>query len=266
MPFQETGPTRFFTFETLSDASVSHGIFTRQGGVSPSPWQGLNLGGTVGDDPARVAENRRRSFAALGRAVETSYDVWQVHSADVVCTDRPRLPETPHLKADAILTNRPGITLFMRFADCVPILLFDPVRRVIGLVHAGWQGTVKKIVAAAVEGMENAYGCRPGQILAAIGPSIAAHHYPVGGDVVQRVLSAFGEEAASLLLSKSDSGDNGQNGVKFDLWAANLLVLEQSGVHQIELAGLCTVCNPQDWFSHRGEGGNTGRFGALIGL
>jgi hypothetical protein len=189
-----------------------------------------------------------------------------VHSADVVCTDQPRLPETPHLKADAILTDQPGVTLFMRFADCVPILLFDPTRRVIGLVHAGWQGTVRKIAAAAVENMEEQYGCRPAHLLAAIGPSIAAHHYPVGGDVIQRVLSAFGDDAASLLWKSPDNSDNDQNGVKFDLWAANRLILEQSGVHQIELAGLCTVCNPEDWFSHRGEGGKTGRFGVLIGL
>lgn len=266
MPFHEFERIRYFTFESLDDAGVAHGMLTRRGGVSPAPWAALNLGGTVGDDAGRVRENRRLSFEALGRPLDSSFDVWQVHSASVVVTDRPRPPETPHLQADAILTGTPGITLFMRFADCVPVLLYDPQHKAAGLVHAGWQGTVKQVVKAAVEAMQASFGTRPQDLLAAIGPSIAAHHYPVGADVVARVQAAFGGDAASLLSEPAAPAENGQIGVQFDLWAANRLILEQSGVRRIETAGLCTVCHVEDWFSHRGENGKTGRFGALIGL
>jgi len=151
------------------------------------------------------------------------------------------------------------VTLFMRFADCVPILLHDPERSVVGVVHSGWPGTVKKILSTTISMMEESYGSLPENIRAAIGPSIAAHHYPVGQDVVDQVHEAFGEKASDLLPSQDDA-------VQFDLWRANRLLLEQAGVHQIENAGLCTACHLDDWYSHRGERGKTGRFGALIAL
>jgi polyphenol oxidase len=259
MPFQQVGDLRYYKFESLDDKSLIHAIFTRAGGLSPTPWESLNLGGTVGDDPGRVSENRRRAFLAMGRRPESIYDAWLVHSANVVCADSPRdlshLPE----KADAILTDRPEVTLFMRFADCVPILLFDPQRRVIGIAHAGWLGTVRKVASAAVQAMQARYGSNPIDIRAAIGPSIAAHHYPVGQEVVEQVQESFGMEAAKLLPASNGA-------VQFDLWAANRLILEQNGVGQIEISGLCSACHLQDWYSHRGENGKTGRFGVLLAL
>ncbi len=259
MPFHEPDSLRYYTFQSLDDAGVVHGVFTRRGGVSPSPWKTLNLGGTVGDEPNRVGENRRRVFAALGVNIETIYDVWQVHSADVVCADRPRPPETPHLKADAILTDQPGVRLFMRFADCVPILLYDPARQVVGLVHAGWMGTIQKIIRLAVDKMRDKYRSDPGDILAAIGPSIGPDHYTIGPDVEAQVQRAFGPRAKDLLRKPESE-------VKFDLWTANRLILEEAGVSRVEISGLCTACHLEDWFSHRAEHGQTGRFGAVIGL
>ncbi len=259
MPFVQPDLVRYYTFDSLDDEGVVHAVFTRQGGVSKPPWDSLNLGGTVGDDASHVAENRQRAFAAMGRDIATLYDVWQVHSADVVIANAPRPPETPHRRADVILTNRPEVTLLMRFADCVPILLHDPARRVVGLAHAGWQGTVRRTVEAAVRAMQAEYGCHSPDIRAAIGPSIGAHHYAVGPDVVAQVKASFGADAPALL-----PGDNGA--VKFDLWQANRLLLEQCGVRQIEVAEICTACHLEDWFSHRGENGRTGRFGALIAL
>jgi YfiH family protein len=259
MPFHQPDTLRYYSFESLDDAGIAHAVFTRRGGVSPDPWETLNLGGTVGDDPERVAENRRRLFAGLGREIGSVYDVWQVHSADVVSTDRPRPQHVPHLKADGILTAQPGITLFMRFADCVPILLCDPARRVAGLVHAGWMGTVKKVAAAAVEALARQHRSYRGDILAAIGPSIGPDHYTIGPDVEAQVQAAFGLDAGTLLHKHDGS-------VQFDLWAANRLILEQAGVHRIEVAGICTACHLEDWFSHRGEQGKTGRFGTVIGL
>ena len=176
-------------------------MFTRQGGVSPQPWAALNVGGTVGDDPQRVLENRQRTFHALGLELESLYDVWQVHGTQVVCADAPRPAEQAHLRADAILTDRPGVTLFMRFADCVPVFLYDPTRKVIGLVHAGWKGTVQRAAAEAVAVMEAQYGSRADDILAAIGPSIGAHHYEVGAEVSSLVRQVFGADAASCCQS-----------------------------------------------------------------
>jgi YfiH family protein len=259
MPFHQTGSIKYFAFENLGDDALTHAIFTRQGGISPAPWDSLNFGGYIGDPLENTYLNRVRAFEAMGRKPESVYDVWQVHSADVICTDAPRPRSVQHKKADAILTDNPEITLFMRFADCVPILFFDPVKKVVGVAHAGWQGTVKKIVTATVEKMETVYGSRPADIRAGIGPSIAAHHYEVGTEVVQQVRTAFGDDADTLLPAQNGSAH-------FDLWEANRNLLEQAGVREIEVSGLCTYCHPRDWFSHRGEQGNTGRFGALIAL
>lgn len=264
MPFHQSDGIRYHTFESLEETGIVHAIIGRQGGVSPQPWASLNVGGTVGDETARVQENRRRSFQALGRKFESLFDVWQVHGTEVVCTDSPRPPNQPHLKADVILTDQPGVTLFMRFADCVPIFLYDPIRQAVGLAHAGWQGTVKKTAAYAVKAMQARYCSRPQDILAGIGPSVGAHHYEVGPEVVEQVQQAFGSDAKELLKSPNGGGEN--SGVQFDLWRANQLVLEGVGVQQIEVACICTACHLEDWYSHRGEKGRTGRFGALIGL
>jgi YfiH family protein len=258
MPFSEHANIRFFQFEILAPA-VTHGVVTRRGGVSPAPWESLNVGGTVGDEPPRVAENRQRTLAAFDRAPETLFEVWQVHSADVVCAEAPRDPSASLVQADAILTDRPDVTLYMRFADCVPVLLHDPRRGAIGLVHAGWLGTVRGAARAAVETMVSRYGSRPEHILAGIGPSIGPDHYEIGPDVSVQIQGAFHEQADQLLQKR-------RRRTYLDLWKANELQLRDAGVQQIEVSGLCTACNLDDWFSHRAEQGKTGRFGALMAL
>jgi YfiH family protein len=259
MPFREKDSLRYYTFESLDDEGVLQGAFTRHGGVSPSPWAKLNLGSLVGDDLENVLENRQRIFQAIGRKTESIFDVWQVHGTSVVCAESPRPLTAPHQKADVILTDNPQITLLMRFADCVPILYFDPIHRVVGLAHAGWQGTVRYVAEAAVKTMQHVYGSRSEDILVAIGPSIGMHHYEVGEDVITEVEKSFGSDANNLLPVQDGA-------VKFDLWAANRLVLEKAGIRCVEVAGLCTACHTTDWYSHRGEQGKTGRFGVIIGL
>jgi YfiH family protein len=200
-----------------------------------------------------------RSFAAVGRRLDSMFDVWQVHSASFVFARAPRSQEAGYHKADIIFADVPDVTLYMRFADCVPVLLHDPARSVVGMVHAGWLGTVRGASRAAVQAMVRGYGSRPADILAAIGPSIGVDHYEVGPEVVGQVVQAFGHRGQSLLQTRAGRS-------YLDLWAANRIQLEQAGVTQIEVAGICTGCHLEDWFSHRAERGQTGRFGALIAL
>jgi len=258
MPFSHQNGLRFYTFEIFPE-NIAQAVFTRHGGVSPPPWHSLNVGGSIGDEIVHVRENRIRSFQALGRAPESVHDVWQVHSADVVCAEAPRPLDTPYQKADILLTDNPQVTLYMRFADCTPVLLYDPKKKVTGIVHSGWLGTVRGAARAAVDAMQTRYASNPADILAAIGPAIGPDHYEIGPDVIVQVKEAFGPDAASLLPAHGES-------VHFDLWRANQLLLQEAGVKQIELAGICTACHTDDWFSHRGEQGKTGRFGALIAL
>ena len=259
MPFASHGKIRFFQFENLGPG-ISHAIFTRHGGVSPEPWAALNMGSMVGDELQRVHENRRMALQTLELEVNSVFDVWQVHGIEVAIAETPLPPEKVHTQADIILTDIPGITLMMRFADCVPIMLHDPVKKVIGIAHAGWMGTVRGTIRFAVEAMQNRYGSTPADIQAAIGPSIGPDHYVVGPDVINEVKKAFTAADTSRLLTSSAESN------KFDLWAANHLLLEHAGVRKIEVAGICTACHTGDWYSHRAEKGRTGRFGAVIAL
>jgi polyphenol oxidase len=258
MPFRSHSGICYFEFDQFG-GDIVHAVFTRKGGVSPVPWSALNVGGTVGDEPGRVSRNRQMALAALGRTPESVFDAWQVHGVNVAIANAPRPPETPHLQADVILTDKPGITLMMRFADCVPIFLHDPTRKVVGIAHAGWMGTVKGTARSAVQAMQERFGSAPADIQAAIGPSIGPDHYEVGPDVAGQVRQAFGSEAQELLVTRDGS-------IYFDLWKANTLILRKVGIHQIENAGLCTVCHNEDWYSHRAERGQTGRFGAIVAL
>ncbi len=253
------GALRYFSFESFPDKELQQGIFMRHGGVSPTPWVSLNTATTVGDSRDNIIENRRRIFSVLGRPVESIFDVWQVHGSQVICTEQPRPLDSPHQRADAIITDCPEITLFMRFADCVPIFLFDPVHKVVAIVHAGWKGTVDKIVSKSVAAMQARYHTQSADILAGIGPSIGPDHYEIGTDVARQVEAAFGQDAPEVL-----SRDEGRT--KFNLWQANLINLRNSGVKEIELARICTACQTGDWYSHRAEHGKTGRFGAVLAI
>lgn len=259
MPFYNEREIKYYQFSMLDIPGVHHAIFTRHGGISPSPWKSLNFGGSVGDNLDRVQQNREKALNTLNIRPDKVFDVYQIHSNVVKVTERALFPNEDHSKADAIITNKPGITLLMRFADCVPILLFDPAKHVIGIVHAGWIGTVNKIAAKTVGIMIKEFRIKPEDIIAGIGPSIGPDHYSVGDDVLQRVKISFGDFADKLI-----NHDNGKD--YFNLWKANTEILNQVGVEKIEISGICTSCNKFDWYTHRGEHGKTGRFGAVIRL
>jgi len=258
MPYRHAESLKIYQFNTFHGTGLIHGVFTRHGGISPAPWDSLNVGSTVGDEASRVKANKRLALAAFQRSEASLYEVWQTHSAAIVEVTSPR-GGRDLVQADGIITDRPAVTLMMRFADCVPLVLYDARRHAAGLVHAGWLGTVRKTAAAAVQAMMRAYGSRPADLQAGIGPSIGPDHYEVGEDVQARVRDAFGEAAESFLPVV-----DGQ--VHFDLWSANRWLLEREGLGDVEVAGVCTACEPADWYSHRGERGRTGRFGAVVAL
>ena len=262
MPFEIKGKVKYFQFDSLFEKNILHAVFTRHGGVSSAPYNSLNLGSTVGDSLASVQANKEIALTSLGLTTDSVFDVWQVHGKEVVCTSKPRPISMPHIKADAILTDQPGIILLMRFADCVPILLYDPIRKVVGLAHAGWKGTVEQVAAETVKTMSEMYGSKPGNILAAIGPSIGPDHYEIGEDVQDKINKTFGQDASEMLHHRNGK----ESPSRLDLWRANEIVLTNAGVNHIETAGICTACHVEDWYSYRGEGGTTGRFGTIIAL
>jgi hypothetical protein len=258
MPFEAVSGLRLYRFESLRHPTVQHAFFTRRGGASPAPWASLNLGATVGDDADRVRSNLSRALGALRLSPNRLAQVWQVHSADILRVDDPSPPGSP-IRADGMVTQVPGLNLLMRFADCVPILVFDPVRSVIGIAHAGWLGTVRQIAARLVEKLRSEFRSHPGDLIAGLGPSIGPDHYPIGPEVVDQVRATFGPASDQHLRAR-----DGQ--VAFDLWSANRAQLEAAGVGSIEVTEICTACALDDWYSHRGEHGRTGRFGAVFGL
>lgn len=255
----EPGVLPIFQFNRFDAANVAQAIFTRHGGVSPEPYASLNVSVSTGDARDNVRQNLARAFRALERNPASCADLWQVHSAKVVVAEGANGPRDHLGQADALITDRPEVSLFLRFADCVPVFLYDPRRPAVGLVHAGWRGSLKKVVKATVEAMTERYGSRPADMVAGIGPSVGQCHYAVGPDVVEQTREAFGSVADSLLAEKN-------GGYHLDLWAANRAGLQEAGVENIELAEICTACYSQDFFSHRATGGRTGRFGGLIGL
>ncbi|MBL8049713.1 MAG: peptidoglycan editing factor PgeF [Anaerolineales bacterium] len=258
MPFQNKNGLRFYQFDIFSE-TVINAVFTRDGGVSPAPWNSLNLSISVGDDPAHVTENRTRAFDALGRNLASLHDAHLVHGVDIIYADTPRPANQPIQKADILFTDNPEVSLFMRYADCVPLLFHDPKQNVIGLAHAGWMGTVKGVAEVAIKAMLEKYNCKPEDIVAGIGPSISIDHYEVGEDVASQFREKYADDAEKVL-------QNHDGKTYLDLWRANVIQLQKSGVEHIQVSGLCTACHLGDWFSHRAEKGKTGRFGVLMAL
>ena len=256
----EKNGLKYYCFESFLDAGIKHGFFTRFGGVSPEPFDSLNMATTVGDTRENVLENLERMFAVFGLDLKTRYDGWQYHTRTVIAADVPRSPSVHYpLRADGLITDNPGVTLVQRFGDCVPIIFYDPVKRAVGICHAGWRGTVDNIAAITLRSMQRLYGTDPKDVLAGIGPSIGPDHFEVKEDVAEPFRKAFGPDYAKI-------SDLSENRIRLDLWEANRILLRRAGVEKIECAEICTVCRKDEWFSHRGDHGKTGRFGVLITL
>jgi hypothetical protein len=260
-------PVQTFLFESLShQKGILHFISTRVGGISAPPFDSLNLSFNVSDDPKNVLQNRKILAEALGIDIESVTAAKQVHDNKVaVVTSQMRgKGSKDHASAldniDAMVTNVPGISLLIQVADCVPLLFYDPIKKVVGAAHAGWRGTVLKIAKHTVDSMVKRYRSDPAYIYVGIGPSIGPCCYEVGHEVVREVTKTL-NNAKALIKVKDGSA-------YFDLWEANKDQLMEAGISSsnIEVARICTRCNSDTFFSSRADKGVTGRFGAGIML
>lgn len=247
-----------YHFESLVVEGLHHAVFTRLGGVSQGPFASLNVGHTVGDDEAAVAENHARIYAHLG--LNRDCVIWphQIHGnrvAVVMGGDAGQvIPST-----DGLVTGTPGIALLMRFADCQPVLVYDPVHRALGLAHAGWRGVAQGIVRRAVEAMVEAFGSHPQDLIAGLGPAIGPCCYTVGNKVAAAMGYALPDWSEVMISQDEETW-------RFDLSAANAQQLAAEGIRQIEQANLCTACHQDEFYSHRGDNGRTGRFAVVAYL
>ena len=247
----------------LSGLAAIAGFSTRHEGVSRPPYNSLNLGTNTLDSPHNVEGNRSILARGFGTTLDRFLTVTQVHGTDLLVIDSPN-PEFSHflkIECDGIVTNQPGLMIAVCVADCVPILLHDPVRQVVAALHAGWQGTVGNIAGKGVEAMASMFGSNPGDILAAIGPAISTCCYEVDAPV----RDAFRKAGAAWDLHAVASGEGKW---QLDLAGANRRQLIDAGLlpGRIESETLCVCCSQELFFSYRRDGGDTGRQAGFIML
>ncbi|MEZ4617092.1 MAG: peptidoglycan editing factor PgeF [Caldilineaceae bacterium] len=251
-----------YTFATLAGQPVSAHISTRHGGVSPEPWQSLNLSIARGDSRERVETNRDRLATAIGVEVNKLVRCRQVHGTGVAKVDESDANQWID-GTDGLVTDTPDLPLLLLFADCTPVLLYDPKHHALGVCHAGWRGTINGMAAATLWTMQAAYDTNPADVVACIGPSIGPASYEVGNEVW---------ELAHAKLPNADRLFTHPNGPArnpyFDLWQANATQLMEAGVQesQIEISGIDTAQSTEDFFSHRAEHGRCGLFTMIAWL
>lgn len=229
---------------------IRHGFFTRQGGVSHGIYQGLNCGVGSNDDPQAVRENRSRLAQAMQVAPDRLLTLYQIHSPDVVTVTTPWASDV-RPRADAMVTDRPGLAIGATAADCGPVLFADPQARVIGAAHAGWKGALGGVLEVTIDAMQ-ALGAERSRILAAIGPTISQRNYEVGDEFRAR-FEASGAENGRFFAQAARSDH-----AMFDLPAFIAHRLTLAGVKAIEDLALCTYADEARFYSyrrsvHRGE-------------
>ncbi|ABN52145.1 MAG TPA: peptidoglycan editing factor PgeF [Hungateiclostridium thermocellum] len=241
---------------------ITHCFTTRRGGVSKGWYDSLNMAFNKTDDRRNVEENYRRVADALNLDIESMVFSNQVHQNRIrVVTEEDRgkgiTRESDIIGYDGLVTNSKEVTLVTFYADCVPVFLFDPEKTVISIAHSGWRGTVMKIAKEAVEKMKDVFSSKPENIVAAIGPSIGKCCFEVGDDV-------YDEFRAKIDWSTEYCHRTGQKW-HFDLPAIIKRTLLEEGVEEenIVLSGICTKCNKDIFFSHRGDNGRTG---TMVGI
>lgn len=233
-----------------------HAFTTRRGGVSRGPFASLNLGLSVADEREAVEENRRRALRAFGADPRRTARVSQVHGARVA----EAREATPDLEADALVSDDPGWTLAIQVADCVPVLLVDPTRGAVAGAHAGWRGLAAGVLGATVAALHQRFGSRPGELWAAIGPHVSGPRYQVGPEVVEALRAA----GLSDDHARPDPAQAGRFRLSLGGAAAEALVREGVPAERVSDGGWCTASDPERFYSHRRDGGRTGRHWALL--
>ena len=257
----------YFTFPAFDELpGIIHGFSSRLGGVSEGFLSSMNLSFSRGDEPERVRENFRRIAESIGFSEKDLVFSMQTHTANVRRVGREdcgRGLERPvgYCDVDGLVTNEPGVVLATFYADCVPLFFVDPVHHCIGLSHSGWRGTVGKIGKATVEMMAKEFGSGPGDLLAAVGPTICQECYEVSEEVIGLFRENFAEELWPKLFYRKDNGH-----YQLNLWEANRLIFQEAGIlpQHITVTDICTACNPELLFSHRASGGKRGNLAGFL--
>ncbi len=258
-------------FETFDE--ISHGISMRHGGVSRAPYESLNLGVRTDDSAERVRENQQRFLHAMGTERGQTIFARLVHGREVsvfqkndpgnwpverVTLDRGSCETDRTFLSDGVASDVPGLRFVLTFADCVPLLFVDRRRGVVGAAHAGWRGTALGVGPAVVRAMQSAFGSQARDLTVAIGPSIGPCCYTVGPEVA----TTFHQAGNAAVLTEAAGRST------LNLWATNERQLIGVGVRPESISNhrICTACATDRFFSHRAEGGVTGRFALCIGL
>ncbi len=267
-----------------------HLFTTRAGGTSGGIFRTLNLSFARGDVEACVRENFRRVAAAFGSEPDRIVSTHQTHTDNIrIVTEEDAgkgvTRERDYDNIDGLLTNTPGLILGVYVADCVPVLLVDPVSRAIGAVHSGWRGTAAGIGAKAAALMKKQFGSKPEDLICAVGPSICRNCYEISEDVAAQIASALGQRAGEAVFAKertdgkaaalseeqlreiaSRADREAEQKYFADLWQANRIILENAGVlpQHISVTDVCTACNSEYLFSHRASHGKRGNMGAFL--
>lgn len=255
----------FAEFESF--AELRCGFSTRLGGISRGIFSSMNLGFCRGDMQENVLENYHRICESIGICEKDLVFTDQVHDTVVRVTGKQDLGkglirERDYAGVDGHITNEPGVPLLVFGADCVPLFFYDPVKKVIGVAHAGWKGTAHKIAAVTVQQMSLVYKSQPEDIHVVIGPSIGPDCYEVGEDVASVFRKAFPKD--EVYTSRTDSEEK----YMLDLWKSNRIVLCEAGVKKehIAVSGLCTMCHQELFFSHRATAGKRGSMAGFLML
>lgn len=261
------GELVWYTFPVLDALPfLRHGFSTRLGGVSEGVLGSMDLSYGRGDDPARVTENFDRICGAIGvdrENIVLSRQEHHTHLRHVTAADRGKgiTRDRDYGDADGLLTDEPGLVLCTQYADCVPLLFADPVKRVVGTSHSGWKGTVAGMAAVTVERMVSDYGCRREDIRAAVGPSIGPCCFEVDAPVYERFAAMEVFDGGCVKLRPRGK-------FLIDLWEVNRRLLLASGIREehLSVTDLCTRCRPDLFWSHRATGGVRGSLAAFISI
>mgnify|MGYP001121856634 FL=1 len=266
----ERGGVPYLSFKALEDTGmVINGFSTRLGGASKGRFATMNFSYSRKDDPADVLENFTRMADALGVERDRMVVSYQTHTTNVRRVTREDegkgvIRERDYRNVDGLITDVPGITLVTFYADCVPLYLVDPVHHAIGLSHSGWRGTVRRMGQVTMDAMKEAFGTRPENVTACIGPSICRDCFEVGEEVAEAFADAFDPKYRDALYRANAKPGKYQ----LDLWKANEIIFQEAGVpkEQIHTTNICTMCNSDYLFSHRRVGEERGNLAAFLSI